>query len=105
MDKSLLILRVKLNCGTVRIMNNKEITKPSQSKIIEEIIPGSDKEREREERSKEREKKRDRPSILTPELRSRLFKLFEEYFFIGVVAVKVRIGRPSIYEWGTFSQK
>ena len=58
MDKSLLILRVKLNCGTVRIMNNKEITKPSQSKIIEEIIPGSDKEKERGERSKEREEER-----------------------------------------------
>ena len=53
MDKSLLILRVKLNCGTVRIMNNKEITKPSQSKIIEEIIPGSDKEKERGERRRE----------------------------------------------------
>ena len=38
-------------------MNNKEITKPSQSKIIEEIIPGSDKERER--RKKQRERRRE----------------------------------------------
>jgi len=39
-------------------MNNKEITQSGQSKIIEEIIPGSDKEKERGERSKERKEER-----------------------------------------------
>jgi len=34
-----------------------------------------------------------------------LLKLFEEYFYTGIVIAKVGIGRPRIYEWGTFSQK
>jgi len=34
-------------------MEDKEINQPSQSKIIEELIPGSDKEKEREEREEE----------------------------------------------------
>ena len=29
-----------------------------------------------------------RPLIFTPELRAKLIKLFEEYFFVGIVAVE-----------------
>ncbi|GAI77935.1 unnamed protein product [marine sediment metagenome] len=37
-------MRIKLNCGIIRVMEDKEINQPGQSKIIEELIPGSDKE-------------------------------------------------------------
>ena len=47
-----------------------------------------------------REKKRGRPSLLTPELRSRLLELFGERFFLWIVVVRVGIDRHSIYEWG-----
>jgi len=58
MDKSFSTLRIRLNCGIAWITKNKEITQPGQSKIIEEIIPGSDKEKERGERRREREEER-----------------------------------------------
>ena len=58
-------MRIKLNyCGIAWITKNKEITQPGQSKVIEEIIPGSDKEKERGERSREREREEERKAKL-----------------------------------------
>lgn len=40
-----------------------------------------------------------RPSLLTPELFSKLVKLFEEHFFIAIVAANADIYRSRIYDW------
>ena len=40
-----------------------------------------------------------RPTLLTPELFSKLIKLFEEHFFIAIVAAKADIYRSLIYDW------
>jgi len=53
-------------------MKNKEIR---QSKVKEELIPVK-------EEKKEGKKKVGRPTILTPELKSKLIKLFEEHFLL-----------------------
>lgn len=73
-------------------MKNKKV---SQLKVKEELIPVSKKE---EKKEKERGKP-GRPTILTPELRSKLIKLFEKHFFIAIVAAKAGIYRQQIYEW------
>jgi len=53
------------------------------------VKPGSRKKAKKEgEREK---KKRYRPLIFTPELGARLIKLFEKYFFLGIVEVKAGI--------------
>ena len=67
-------------------MKKKEIP---QSKLIEE---------EREEKKKEK-KKVGRPTILTPELKAKLIKLFEEHFFIAIVAARSDIYKYHIFEW------
>jgi len=67
-------------------MNKKEIP---QSKI--KPIPGEKKEKKR--------KKIGRPTILTPELRDKLIRLFEDHFFVAVVAAKSDIYRSQIFEW------
>jgi len=73
-------------------MNKKEIP---QSKI--ETVPGK---KEEKKEKKEREKRKvGRPTILTPELKSKLIKLFEEHFFIAVVASRSDIYRSQIFEW------
>jgi len=66
-------------------MKDKEITK---LKVIEKLGP-----------KKEEKKKRGRPTIFTQELRAKLLKLFEEHFFIAIVAAKAGIYRRRIYEW------
>jgi len=68
-------------------MKKKQIP---QSKIKEELI----QEPEREEK-----RKVGRPSILTPELKTKLIKLFGKHFFIAIVASKAGIYRQQIYEW------
>ena len=74
-------------------MKDKEIP---QAKLIEEKGPG----KEKREKKKEKEKRKvGRPTLLTPELSDRLIKLFEEHFFIAIVAVKAGIYRRRIYEW------
>lgn len=40
-----------------------------------------------------------RPTLLTPELYSKLIKLFEDHFFIAIVAAKSNIYRSLIYAW------
>lgn len=40
-----------------------------------------------------------RPSLLTPELYSKLIHLFEDHFFIAIVAAKADIFRSKIDEW------
>lgn len=40
-----------------------------------------------------------RPLIFTPELRAKLIKLFEEYFFVGMVAAEEGTHRQRIEEW------
>jgi len=70
-------------------MKNKEIR---QSKKEKELIPVK-------EEKKEEKKKVGRPTILTPELKSKLIKLFEEHFFIAVVAATSDIYRERIYDW------
>ena len=67
-------------------MNKKEIP---QSKI--KPIPGEKKEKKR--------KKIGRPTILTPELRDKLIRLFEDHFFVAVVASRSDIYRSQIFEW------
>ena len=47
----------------------------------------------------EEKKKVGRPTILTPEMRSRLLKLFEEHFFIAIVAATSDIYRQQIFDW------
>ena len=59
-------------------------------KDVEEL--GKNKE-EREE------KESGHPTLFTPELRSHLFKLFEEHFFIAIVTAEAGIYRYHIYEW------
>ena len=59
--------------------------------------PGPKKE---EEEKKEKEKgKPGRPTIFTPELKAKLIRLFEEHFFIAIVAAKADIYRARITEW------
>jgi len=71
-------------------MKNKEIP---QSKI--ETVQGK---KEEKKEKKEREKRKvGRPTILTPELKSKLIKLFEEHFFIAVVAGSGKLSRPLFY--------
>ena len=62
-----------------------------QSKMI--VKPGL-----RKRGSKEKGKP-GRPLIFTPELRAKLIKLFEEYFFVGIVAAEEGTHRQRIYEW------
>ena len=62
-----------------------------QSKMI--VKPGLKK------RGSKEKGKPGRPLIFTPELRAKLIKLFEEYFFIGVVAAEEGNQRQRIYEW------
>ena len=71
-------------------MNKKQIP---QSKIKEELISVSEKEKKEEKRGP------GRPTLLTPELKAKLIKLFEEHFFIAIVAAKAGIYRQQIYEW------
>ncbi|MBA7588988.1 hypothetical protein ES708_31060 [subsurface metagenome] len=77
---------MKLNYGIIRIMKDKEITK---SKIIKEPTQGKE----------ERKKIGHRPTLLTPELRARLIRLFEEHFFLWIVAAEVDIYKEQICEW------
>ena len=66
-------------------MNKKEIP---QSKI-----------KPVEKKEEKKKKKIGRPTILTPELRAKLIKLFEENFFVAVVAARSDIYKAQIYEW------
>jgi hypothetical protein len=61
-----------------------------QSKIIDPVL---DKEKKKEKG------KPGRPTIFTPELRAKLIKLFEENFFIAIVAASADIYRQQIEEW------
>jgi len=54
---------------------------------------GSNKEEKKEKR------KPGRPTILNSELRARLIKLFEENFFIAIVAASSDLYRQQIQEW------
>jgi len=79
-------------------MKNKEI---QQSKI-KETESGKEEIKEIEEKKEKKDKEKGkpgRPTILTPELRVKLIKLFEEHFFIAIVAAKAGIYRRRIYEW------
>ncbi|MBA7532441.1 hypothetical protein ES705_24667 [subsurface metagenome] len=76
-------MKIGWNYAIIRVM--KEIIEPE---IIKEQEP-----------VKEEKKKPGRPTILTPELRDRLIKLFEEHFFIAIVAARSDIYRERIYEW------
>ena len=48
---------------------------------------------------KEEKKKVGRPTIFTPELRSKLLKLFEEHFFIAIVAARSDVYKYHIFDW------
>jgi len=67
----------------------------------DKLIP---KERIKEDHGSNKEEKKEkgkpgRPTILTPELRAKLIKLFEDHFFIAIVAAKADIYRARIGEW------
>jgi len=62
-----------------------------QSKMKED--PGPGKEDKKEKRGP------GRPTILTPELKAELIKLFEEHFFIAIVAASSDLYRQQIEEW------
>jgi len=52
------------------------------------------------EREEKKEKgKPGRPTIFTPELRARLIELFEEHFFLVIVAASSDVYRTQIEEW------
>ena len=89
-DKNLQILKINRNCVIYSAMKKKLIP---QSKI-EEPIPGGEKKEKKKEKGKP-----GRPTIFTPELRSKLIRLFEEHFFIAIVAAKSDIYRYHIFEW------
>jgi glutaredoxin len=74
-------------------MKKKKIT---QSKIKE---PGPENKEKKEEKKEEGKRKPGRPTIFTPELRAKLIKLFEENFFIAIVAASADIYRQQIEEW------
>ena len=63
-------------------MKDKEITKSK-------IGPPGEKEK----------RKPGRPTIFTQELRAKLIKLFEEHFFLWIVAAKAGIYKQRIIEW------
>jgi len=69
-------------------MKKKRIT---QSKIEE---PGPVNKEEKKEKGKP-----GRPTIFTSELRAKLIKLFEENFFIAIVAASADVYRQQIEEW------
>ena len=71
--------------------------KQKKIKLIDDD-PQSKLEPGKEEKKKDK-KKVGRPTILTPELKSKLIKLFEEHFFIAVVAARSDIYRQQIEEW------
>jgi len=70
-------------------MKNKEI---SQSKLKEKLIPLSKKE-------KKKKRKVGRPTLLTPELKIKLIKLFEKHFFLWIVSAEADIYKQRIIEW------
>ena len=69
-----------------------------KKKQIHQVKIKEDPRPKKEEEKKEKGKP-GRPTILTPELRSRLIKLFEEHFFIAIVAARSDIYRYHIFEW------
>jgi len=71
-------------------MKKKQIP---QSKIIAPLIE------EKEEKKEEEKRGPGRPTILTPELKAELIKLFEEHFFIAIVAASSDLYRQQIEEW------
>ena len=60
-----------------------------------------DQSKKIEDSKEEKEEKRKvgRPTIFTPELRSRLIELFEEHFFLAIVAASSDVYRTQIEEW------
>lgn len=74
----------------IKLINDDKISTPGQSK-----------KKENKEVSNRSEEKGEpgRPTLLTPELFSKLVKLFEEHFFIAIVAAKADIYRTRIYDW------
>lgn len=63
--------------------------------------PGRSKKKRNKEvsnKSKEREGQREK-ILLTPEVYSKLIRLFKEHFFIGIVAAAADIYRQNIYNW------
>ena len=66
-------------------MKNKEIPQSKLKPVKEEKKKGK--------------KKVGRPTILTPELRSKLIKLFEEHFFLWIVSAKAGIYKSRIIDW------
>lgn len=72
-------------------MKDKEI---QHSKIKEETGLGKEGKKEKKGKGKP-----GRPTIFTQELRTKLIKLFEENFFIAIVAAKSDIYRYHIYDW------
>lgn len=62
------------------------------------LISQSKIESVREEKKKEKGKP-GRPTILTPALKAKLIKLFEEHFFIAIVAASSDLYRQQIEEW------
>ncbi len=67
-------------------MKDKKI---NQSKLIKGLA----------KKDKEDKRKPGRPTIFTQELRAKLLKLFEEHFFLAIVAVKAGIYKQRIIEW------
>lgn len=93
------MLRIKLNYGIIRSMKDNDLCKVkeiNQSKIKE---PGPGEEEKEEKEEKKDKRKPGRPTIFTLELKSKLIKLFEEHFFIAIVAAKSDIYKYHIYEW------
>ena len=71
-----------------------------KKKLIHQVKTKEDLTPKKEEEKKEKEKgKPGRPTILTPELKAKLLKLFEKHFFIAIVAASSDLYRQQIEEW------
>ena len=62
-------------------------------------IPQSKIKEDPKKEEKKEKGKPGRPTILTPELKAKLIKLFEEHFFIAIVAASSDLYRQQIEEW------
>lgn len=71
-------------------MKDKEI----QQSNIKETAPVKGEKKEKKEKGKP-----GRPTILTPELKAKLIKLFEKHFFLWIVSAEADIYKQRIIEW------
>lgn len=77
----------------IKLINDEKEPEPLRAKSEKELVSKTDKNESKEKG------KAGRPTLLTPELFSKLIKLFEEHFFIAIVAASSDVYRQLIYDW------